>query len=309
MREVKLAATLKHLVDEGEYRGNRRLVCTELGITSAALSQYINGQTQPSLEKLVAIADLFKVSLDFLMFGEDTVTGPSGVLEYGPLARYLEAGLSSVRDDIAAQSAFVAKIGTIMTDQIAAAARTAAKRPATFYGMLDQEQALELERFSEASIVVTLALDDAVEVSGAIEQGVTAGNFLAVVAENISRGRTYHFVLSPDMPDREVRVQQYRALLLRQDLDEKDLERCKFSVASDTLYVGFNFFKLDVESLRQQSPVLYQYVKPYIGSDDRIGYIEPPSSPIRAFFLVDPEHQVLASRALDRYVSTTGPAF
>ncbi|WP_069162720.1 helix-turn-helix domain-containing protein [Nocardia altamirensis] len=306
MREVKLAATLKRLVDEGEYRGNRKRVSTELGITTAALSQYINGQTMPSLEKLVAIADLFKVSLDYLMFSEDAVTAPTGMLQYGPLARFVEAGFSSVRADIAAESAFVAKIGTIVTEQIEAAARAAAKRPATLYGMLDKEQLLELERHSTSSTIFTTDLDDdIVKVDSEIEQGVTAGNFLTVVAENISKKRTYHYILSPDMPDRELLIRQFRALLLRENVSEKDLERCKFSVALDTVYVGFCFFELDVEGLKNQSPVLFQYVRDYIGSDGRIGYIEPPSSPLRAYFLVDTERQRLAARALARLVPKT----
>lgn len=306
MREVKLAATLKRLIDEGEYRGKRRQVCAELGITTAALSQYIRGQTTPSLDKLIAIAELFQVSLDYLMFGEDAVAGPRGTLDYGPLVRYVEAGLSSVRNDIAAQSAFVAKIGTIMSDQIAAAAQTAAKQSATLYGMLDEEQALELERFSEASTNVTMDMDDIVEVRSDVEKGVTGSNFLEVVAENLAKNRTYRFVLSPDMPNRARIVEQYRALLLRKDLSRKDLERCVFSVATETFYVGFNLFRLDADSFREQSPVLYQFVKPFIGNDNTIGYIESPSSALDARFLMDAKRRRLASHALDRLTSAPG---
>jgi transcriptional regulator with XRE-family HTH domain len=309
MREVKLSATLKHLIDDGEYKGNRKQVCTELGITPAALSQYIKGHTTPSLEKLVAIADLFRVSLDYIMFGEDDVAGPAGTLDYGPLARYMEASLSSVKADIAAQSAFITKIGTIMTDQIAAAAQAAAKRPATLYGMLDAEQALELERFSEASTIVTMNLDDDfVRVEGEIERGVTAGRLLAVVAENLAKKRAYHFVLPPDMPDRESLVGQYRELLLTQNLSRSDMERCRFSLAADMFYVGFCIFKLDIESLRQFSPVLHQYVKPYIGDDGLIGYIEAASRAQRGVSLMDEDRRRLASEALARLAPAPRPA-
>ncbi len=110
------------------------------------------------------------------------------------------------------------------------------------------------------------------------------------------------------MRDRELLVEQYRALILRQDIDKNDMKRCKFTIASDTVYVGFTFFKIDVESLKQQSPVLYQYVKPYIDNNNRVGYLEPPSSPNRAFFLVDTEHQQLAYRALARLTPESGPS-
>ncbi len=307
MREVKLAATLRRLVDESDYRGNRKQISAELGITPAALSQYINGQTTPSVEKLVVLADLFGVSLDYLMFGQDAVVGPGGTLAYGPLARYMESGLSSMRADIAAQSAFVAKIGAIVTDGIAAAAQTAAKRPATFYGMLDQDQALELERFSEVSTIAAMDLDaDLVRVDSDVEQGVAAGRFLTVVAENLSKKRRYNFVLSSHIQNHESLVRQFRTLLLRQKVSKADVDRCTFSIAADILYVGFCFFEIDVEGLRAHSPVLYQYVESYIGADNRIGYVESPSSDHFGMSLMDDDHKMLATRMLDRLQPTSG---
>ncbi len=304
---MKLAATLRRLIDESDYRGNRKRISAELGITPAALSQYINGQTTPSVDKLVAIADLFGVSLDYLMFGEDIVADASGTLDYGPLARYMETRLNSMRAEFAAQSAFVAKIGTIVTDHIAAAAQVAAKRPATLYGMVDQDQALELERFSEVSTIAAMDLNaDLIRVKSDVEQGVAAGRFLTVVAENLARERSYHFVLSPKMRNRDSLIQQFRTLLLRQELSPSDLDRCTFSVASDIFYVGFCLFKLDVPGLRSQSPVLYQYVESYIGEDGRIGFIESGSSSHFEHSLMDREHRLLASQVLERLLPEPG---
>lgn len=306
MREIKLAATLKRLIDDGEYRGNRRQVSADLGITPAALSQYLKGQTKPSVDKLVTIADLFGVSLDYLMFGEDSVAGLSGTLDYGPLARYIESSLATARADAAAQSAFVAKVGAIIADRIDSVAQSAAKRPATFFGMLDQDQALELERYSLDSTIVAMNLDENLtRVESDIEQGVAAGRFLTVVAENLSRKRSYHFVLSPDMPDREFLIQQFRALLPGQQLSRADIERCKFSVAADIFYVGFCLYKLDVDALRKQSPVLFQYVEPFIGRDDRIGFTEPASTRHFGVSLMDENHRRLASLTLERLINPT----
>ncbi|QLY27734.1 helix-turn-helix domain-containing protein [Nocardia huaxiensis] len=301
MREIKLAATLKHLIEDGEYSGNRRLVSSDLGITPAALTQYLKGQTKPSVDKLVTMADLFGVSVDYLLFGEDNVAASSGTLDYGPLARYMEAGLASARADGAVQSAFVAKIGAILADQVAAAAQAAARRPATFTGMLDHYQALELERYSLESSIAAMDLDEnVVDVEGDIEQGVAAGRFLTVVAENLSRKRSYHFILAPDMRDRDSRVRQFRALLRQHQLTQADVDRCKFSVAADTFYVGFCIFKLDVTALRKHSPVLHQYVEPFIGGDDRIGFTEPASSSHYGVSLMDASHRRLAALTLER---------
>jgi transcriptional regulator with XRE-family HTH domain len=297
MREVKLPAMIKQLIDEGS-RGNRKRVCAELGITPAALSQYINGQTTPGLDKLLAMAELFSVPLDYLVFGPDPIGGYSDTVEYGPVTRYVEAGISSVQADIAAQSAFVAKVGEILASQIDAAAKAAAKRPSTLHGMLDKEQALELERFVLEATIVTMDLtDDIVQIDSDVEQGVTAGNFLAVTARNLAQGRPYHFVLSPEI---EEQAAQYRSLLLAQNLDEADLQYCRFDIALDTFHVGCCLFRVDVRNLRRRSPVLHRYLAPFLTEDNRIGYIEPPSSPLHAYFLLEPERMNTARKVLQR---------
>lgn len=305
MREVKFAATLNHLV--GDARGRRQQVSSDLGISAAALTQYLKGQTMPTVDRLVAIAELFGVSLDYLILGEDSVAGPSGTLDYGPFARYMEAGLASARADAAVHTAFVAKIGSIIADRIDAAAQSAAKRPTTFSGMLDQQQALQLERFSKESIIAAMDLEeDLVTVEGEVEQGVAAGRFLDIVAENLSRKRRYHFVLSPDMPDLEISVEQFKALLGLQQLDKSDLGRCRFTIARESFYVGFCLFKLDVNSLRKNGPILYQYVQQYIGDDGWIGFTEPPSSDHLRVFLMNDHHRKLASRTLEALTKGTG---
>jgi len=65
-REVKFGRMLESLIEHGGYNRNRKRITSRLGISSAALSQYIRQQTWPSFTKLLAIADFFDVSLDYL---------------------------------------------------------------------------------------------------------------------------------------------------------------------------------------------------------------------------------------------------
>ncbi|AYF76303.1 XRE family transcriptional regulator [Nocardia yunnanensis] len=302
MREIKLGETLKRLIEAAPYHGNRRRVSHDLGITTAALSQYLRGQNNPSVDKLVAMSDLFGVSLDFLMFGEDSIAGAGGTLDYGPIARYMEASLASTRAEAAVQSAFVAKIGAILADGIDEAARKAAKRPSTFAGMLDHYQTLELERFSTVSIVAAMDLQEDLKViEGDIEEGVAPQRFLDVVVENLEKGRRYHFVLSPDMQDREFYVRQF-INLLSDRLPRADIARCKFSVAAETFYVGFCLFRLDIGGMRKQSPVLFQYVQDYIGRDGWIGFTESPTSDYVGVSLMNTHHRNLATRTITRLI-------
>ena len=71
-RDVKLGEMLERLIEQGGYSRNRKRILTKLGISGAALSQYVRQQTWPSFSKLLAIADFFGVSLDYLVYGEPT---------------------------------------------------------------------------------------------------------------------------------------------------------------------------------------------------------------------------------------------
>ena len=79
-REVKFGAMLESLIERGGYSRNRKKILSRLGISAAALSQYIRGQTWPSFAKLLAIADFFDVSLDYLVYGQPA---SGAVADYG----------------------------------------------------------------------------------------------------------------------------------------------------------------------------------------------------------------------------------
>ena len=63
-REVKFGQMLESLIERGGYNRNRKKILSALGISAAALSQYVREQTRPSFGKLLAIAEFFDVSLD-----------------------------------------------------------------------------------------------------------------------------------------------------------------------------------------------------------------------------------------------------
>src|SRR5215469_6443334 len=91
-REVKFGQMLASLIERGGYNRNRKRILTKLGISSAALSQYIHEQTWPSFAKLLAIADFFDVSLDYLVYGQPTSSSPDG-----SLSRYFDHALVNAK--------------------------------------------------------------------------------------------------------------------------------------------------------------------------------------------------------------------
>src|SRR4051812_7327275 len=94
-RPIKLDEMLARLIEQQGYSRARKIVCKEVGISTSALAQYMKRPpteeerahgaraVRPSFEILVALADFFAVSLDYLIFGEQP--GQAQPLDYGPL--------------------------------------------------------------------------------------------------------------------------------------------------------------------------------------------------------------------------------
>lgn len=65
----KLSETLSDLISDGGL--NLKETATRIGIPSSALTYYLNGEREPTVETIVKIADYYNCSVDFLL-GRET---------------------------------------------------------------------------------------------------------------------------------------------------------------------------------------------------------------------------------------------
>ena len=114
-REVKFGQMLNSLIEHGGYNRNRKRISSRLGISGAALTQYIRQQNWPSFTRLLAIADFFDVSLDYLVYGQPT---GGNLTDYGPLYRYFDHALADVQARGSRHNAVVTRIGRMLADRI-----------------------------------------------------------------------------------------------------------------------------------------------------------------------------------------------
>ena len=162
---------LESLIEHGGYTRNRKRIASRLGISVAALSQYIREQTTPSFSKLLAIADFFDVSLDYLVYGQPT--GGSATADYAPLYRYVDHALGDVQARGSRHTAVVARIGRMLADEIDTAAKKLAATPAaTREGLLQDDELLRLERYCRQCDLVSLNLEfDVIQSEGELVPG------------------------------------------------------------------------------------------------------------------------------------------
>jgi transcriptional regulator with XRE-family HTH domain len=283
-REVKFGQMLESLIERGGYSRNRKRILHALDISAAALSQYIREQTRPSFAKLIAVAEFFDVSLDYLVYGTPT----SSLIDYGPLYRYVDHALADVQARGSRHSAIVARIGRVLADRINEVAEELAAAPtATREGLLQDDEVLRLERYCRRADIVSLNLEfDVIH----LDEGIAAGRFLPVVAANLEQGAAYRFLVPG--PDRgmETTVEACRRLLADQIGGDKVRESCSFRRTMTPLLVGVVLFKLDPVGLKAEEPALYSQISEYLSDEEWLGCIIRPNNDSNADMLMDQLH-------------------
>jgi transcriptional regulator with XRE-family HTH domain len=292
-REIKFGEMLESLIERGGYSRNRKRILTVLGVSAAALSQYVREQTRPSFSKLLAIADFFDVSLDYLVYGQPT----SSSVDYAPLARYVDHALADVQARGSRHSAIVARIGRVLADRIDDAARELASAPAAAReGLIQDDEMLRLESYCRRADILSLNLEfDVIHVAG----DTAAGRFLPVVAANLQKGSRYRFLLPAGEPVADTTVAACRSLLAEQIGGDQVLENCAFRSTGTSVIVGAALYQLDAAALEAEEPALHAQFRDHLDEDHWLGCVIRPNSDSNSDMLMDALHTRRAKGAFD----------
>jgi transcriptional regulator with XRE-family HTH domain len=293
-REVKFGQMLESLIEHGGYTRNRKRIATRLGISVAALSQYIREQTTPSFSKLLAIADFFDVSLDYLVYGQPT--GGSPITDYAPLYRYVDHALGDVQARGSRHTAVVARIGRMLADQIDEVAETLARTPAAAReGLMQDDELLRLERYCQQCDLVSLNLEfDIIE----SENELVPGRFLSVVAANLEKGATYRFILPQDRRW-DSPVEACRQMLARQIGGDRVRANCAFRLTAAPVITGILLYRLDTIRLQAEEPLFYAQICDYLDDGEWLGCVIRPNNDSNSDMLMDARHVQRSRRAFN----------
>jgi transcriptional regulator with XRE-family HTH domain len=297
-REVKFGQTLASLIERGKYNRNRKRILTRLGISSAALSQYIHGQTWPSFAKLLAIADFFDVSLDYLVYGQPSSSTP---VDYGPLSRYFDRSLADVKARGNRHAAIVARIGRMLTDRIDEVAEELASTPvAAREGLMQDDELLRLERCCQKANILSMNLEfEVIDMEGEL----AAGPFIRVMADNLGRGVFYRFLLPHDR-EWDTAVEACRRLLAAQVGGDRVRRGCTFRIATAPVLGGATFYQVDTDMLHAQEPAIYEQIRDYLSEGNWLGCILRSNDDSSSDMLMAPAHSRRAQAAFDRMWSS-----
>jgi len=292
---------LESLIEHGGYSRNRKRIASQLGVSVAALSQYIRHQTWPSFSKLLAIADLFDVSLDYLVYGQPT--GGSAT-DYGPLYSYFDHTLAESEARRSRHTAVVARIGRMLADRIDEVAKDLAEQPiAVREGLMQDEELLRLERYCLQCDLVSLNLEfDVIQAA----DKVVSGRFLPVVAANLKTGVPYRFILPQDR-QWDTTVIAFRQLLASQSGGDRVRQNCAFRLTAAPVLTSILLYRLDIARLEAKEPALCAQVRDYLSDYEWLGCVIRPNNDSNSDMLMDPDHVRRARDAFDRMWSSGLP--
>lgn len=284
-RTVKLGETLSGLIERGGYSRNRQSILEAIGVSAAALSQYTRDQTRPSFQKLIALADFFGVSLDYLVYGEPVGTP----LDPGPLARYIDHSLAEVQARASRHSDLMTRIGRVLADRIDGVAQELVQSPtAGREGLIQVDEVLRIERYCRQADIVAMNLEfDVIELA---DSEPAAGQFLQVVAANLSKGRKYRFLLPGNPQKHSANVTAFRRLLGQYVRGDHVHGNCLFRCSPLPVVAEIGLYRLDVAALELEEPALFTQFSKYVDDEDRLGYVTRPNDDSNADMLMNGNH-------------------
>lgn len=269
--EIKFAEVLAHLIEQSPFKANRKPIWHACNITSAALSQYLKGETRPRLETLAALANFFGVTVDYLLFGTEHADRHGGLR---PFQTYVENALAESDARSAQRQWLVGRITDALSRQIDTTATRLASRMESRDGIItdDDLAILETEIVEAKLAVAELTADVLLKDEGA----PVPGRFASIVAANLKQRpiRSYKFLLPPWQHDAATQVHSFRRLLSDQfGVAQEMLASCEFRRAQTDFFAGAVLYRLQPGALQERHPALMEMLSPYITETRHLGYV------------------------------------
>lgn len=240
------------------------------------------------------MADFFGVSLDYVVYGEP-VSAPR---DNSSLARYVEHALTDVQTRASRHSDLMTRIGRVLADRIDSVARDLAESgTAGLEGLVERDEVLRLERYcQQADIVATDLGPNIIDMPGG---DAAAGQFLQVVAANITKGCRYRFLLAGDLSTRPEAVTHFRSLVAAVVGGDQLNENCAFRRTVIPVIGGAGLYRLDVATLAMEEPALLTQFSKYLLNGTSLGYLNAPNDESSTDMLMSPSHLERAFRTFD----------
>lgn len=294
--EIKIEEKLTELLAVSPRTNTE--IANEIGVSTSSLTQYRQGTARPSLHNLVALSQVFDVSLDYLVFGEEHADEE---LNVDPIVRYMDQSLQDMQVRTAEHTSLVVRVGKHISEKLDEEVNEYLSESSYHHhsGTISDTETLSLERNSKKTKLVLRNFDYNL-IDAPCE---TPGRFFMTVANNLNQGREYQYLLPKDADtDWSSTVQDFKRLLEEQTSNKVVVRaNCQFRVTDAPIVVGFGLYQINIDDFREDNEMLYDFLidQDYIDGLGRFGYISPPSISGRVDSIMDDEYLSTACDLFD----------
>lgn len=272
---IRFHEVLRSLIEKNSYKRNRAPIWRALNISSAALSQYVSGEARPRLEVLVSLAEFFGVSLDYLVLGkrsEPQISDESRVM-----VRHFDGAVANLRSEVGMQAWLTARVAEALSSKVQSEVEKVTKSPNFVAGIVSDEDMLVLEQNSYSTDVLTRDLQFDLVIAGG---EFALGTFSQVVARNLMlpEPRGYRFLIERS-PRWKFAVAQFKEMLCnRLNVGPERLAHCEFRSTTSRILGGLTIYKLDVDQLRIDAPMLLFGLESFMTADHQLVFTTRPNA-------------------------------
>jgi len=290
---IRFAQVLARLMDD-RYKRNRAALARSAHVSPSALSQYARGRATPALAVLVDLAQALEVSLDYLVYGQDSSDG----VEYATWAQHLEDMVRRMASEAASFRQLVDRVGIDLSSRMYDVVSEVVRQSGAKGGALTTAELAQLEVFSIRTRIATVDLDADVLLARETspDEAAAPGPFAKVVAANIVMGRSYEYII----PDNAHYIR--RARLIVQEIQKaigtqlapklagpSVSSQLRFFVSTEGLVPSYVIYTLDHQRMVKEKPLLYGLIEGFLGRqegkesdpgsdlDGALGLIRPPN--------------------------------
>lgn len=270
--EVKFPQVLGRLMEQ-RYKRNRAELASAAHISASALSQYVRGRATPSLAVLVNLAQALGVSLDFLVYGQDPLSGA----DHTAWTQHLEDSIRKMTSEAASLRQLVDRMGIEISAQLYDVAIEVVKHSGARGGALTAVEIAQIERYSCHTRIATVDLDPEVLLprESSPDEIAAPGPFAEVVAANILAGSGYEYFV----PDSSQWIRRARLIIrevrkvLKDQVESRVADNIvarnlQFFVAARGIVPGYVIYYLDQARLLEEKPLLHNLIAGFLGTSE-----------------------------------------
>jgi transcriptional regulator with XRE-family HTH domain len=251
-RAVRFDVTLRRLVAGPSGGASRKRLARAIGVNEATISHYLHGRIRPRFETLVAIAEYFDVSLDYLVFGERAPTVSQD--ESALLRAQVRQAVVEAADLGGRHLDLVTRITRRLQASVEDAARGVAldEERRGPVGFVTDAEAIGMEACAARMRVMTRTFRS-------YGHDGRPGVYFAVLVSNLQLGRPYECLLYGDREHWQGEVETFRRLVERSGVPAEASRDClRFRTLDEEPVASVSIVDLNVEVVERREPILWE---------------------------------------------------